>query len=186
MGKGVKYITRWTVTYNRAKSEAPFPISEQQAAYGLYLSFGFNEDEARSMSVLLTLDDKLTVKAVTDAVTRCQIVPKAAAQASAAGKSRSHPSFAAIAEDDSDPWNSDTNSYPADYDWDPQHGYLSFDSYQYDEQTETVLPVYWSEYGEDWVIPSDFGYLTANECALCGRTGHWWRQCPQLRGKRCQ
>ena len=174
------YITRWTVTYNRAKGEAPFPISEQQAAYGLYLSFGFNEEEARSMSVLLTLDDKLTVKAVTDAVTRCQIVPKAAAQASASGNSRSHPTFAATAEDD---WISDANAYFGEYEWDPDHGYLTFDSYQYDAQTETVLPVYWSEYGEDLVAYTDFGFLAADQCGLCGERGHWMRDCPRRHGK---
>ena len=177
------YITRWTVCYNRAKSDAPFDISEQQAAYGLYLSFGFTEDESRSMSLLLKLDDSLTVKTVTDAVTRCQIVPKAAAQASASGNSRSQPSFAAIAEEEPDLWNSDTNSHSFDYEWDSQHGYLSFDSYQYDEQTETVLPVYWSEYAEDWVVGTDFGFLTADQCALCGASGHWWRKCPHLQSK---
>ena len=175
------YLTRWTISYNRARSEGLFPISEAQAAYSLYLSFGFTEDQMRSLANAFILDDKLTVQMVRDAVEKFQIVPKAAAQLSKS-KQKSH-ALAAMPESasDYDAWDS---TYDAWDFWDQEHGWLSFSDWQFDEQTSETVPVFWSENWEDYVVESEFGFLSANQCRNCGGFGHWAKNCPKNKGSK--
>ena len=81
------FLPRWEISYIKAKTDALYQISEQQAAFKLLAALSFTEEQYRAISQKVKLDATLTVDALKDAVNTLLILPAqavATAQPSAA------------------------------------------------------------------------------------------------------
>ena len=195
------FLPRWEISYIKAKTDALYPISEQQAAFKLLAALSFTEEQYRAISQKVKLDATLTVDALKDAVNTLLILPAqavATAQPSAAhfaepdGSNHSGARADLAGSDQHAPYpDSWYDGYDQPPHWDDEHGWLCFQGFCWDEETSMECSVFFSEHWQEDVMwdPELQCYLAQDQCRICfKRTNppHWGKNCPEkgkLQGK---